>query len=99
MPVTVRTKDIIERIFWTFVVGALTNIAGVTILGVEVWKAAVLAGLSAVVTAVVAIARWRLSVLPDPGAAVAEAARAQTIADVASLKPVRKPRARTAKKA
>lgn len=99
MPRDVRVKDIIERVFWAGVVGALTNLAGVTVLGVEAWKGAVLAGLTAVVNAVIAIARWRLSVLPDPGAAVAEAARARTIADVASLAPARKPRKpRTASK-
>lgn len=82
---SIRTRDIVERVGWAFVVGSLTNLAGVTLLGVEAWKGAVLAGLTAVINAILAVARWRLSVLPDPGAAVAEAARAQTIAEVKQL--------------
>jgi hypothetical protein len=80
-----RLRDIVERVWWAFVVGSLTNLAGVTLLGVAAWKGAVLAGLTAVINAVLAIARWRLSVLPDPGAAVAAAAREQTIAEVHQL--------------
>lgn len=83
--VKVRTRDIAERVFWTFVVGALANLVGVTLLDVDLWKGAVMAGLAAVINAILAIGRWRLSILPDPGAAVAEAARARTIAEVKQL--------------
>lgn len=82
---TIRTRDIAERVFWTFIVAALANLVGVTFLDVEIWKGAAMAGLSAVINIVVAIGRWRLSILPDPGAAVAEAARAKTIDEVKSL--------------
>jgi hypothetical protein len=85
LPPRVRLVDILERVFWAFVVGALTNLVGVTILGVEAWKGAVMAGLTAVINAILAIGRWRLSILPDPGAAIAQAARAQTIAEVNEL--------------
>lgn len=83
---SIRTRDIAERVFWTFIVASLTNLVGVTLLGVDVWKGAAMAGLTAVINAVIAIARWRLSVLPDPGGAVAEAARAKTLDEVSSLK-------------
>lgn len=81
----IRTKDVTERVFWTFVVGALSNLLGVTLLDIELWKAAVLAGLSAVLTYMLALGRWRLSVLPDPGAAVAVAAREETIDQLKQL--------------
>lgn len=63
----VKWTDLVERVIWSFVAAALTNIAGAAVLGVDVWKAAALAGLTAAVSAVLVIARWRLSVLPDPG--------------------------------
>lgn len=82
---SIRARDIAERVFWTFVVGALANLVGVTLLDVALWKGAVMAGLTAVINAILAIGRWRLSILPDPGAAVAEAARAKTINEVKQL--------------
>jgi hypothetical protein len=85
--VSIRTRDILERMFWTFVTASLTNLAAATFIDVSAWKLAVLAGLTALVNAVVAIGRWRLSVLPDPGAAVADAARQKALDDVAALPP------------
>lgn len=62
-----KARDLAERVFWTFVTAALTNLAGATVLGIEAWKAAAMTGLAAAINAVLVIARWRLSVLPDPG--------------------------------
>lgn len=62
-------RDLLERLVWTFVaafVGALTG-AAVLSLDVTALQAAAMAGLGAVANAVLVIARWRLSVLPDPG--------------------------------
>jgi hypothetical protein len=67
----VRIADCAERILWTAIAAGLANIGAATILGVDAWKAAVATGLAAGVNAVLVIARWRLSVLPDPGGAVA----------------------------
>lgn len=57
----------LERIVWTFIAAALTNIGGAVLLDLDAWKAAALAGINAVVTYVLLIARTRLAVLPDPG--------------------------------
>jgi len=57
----------LERIFWTFVAAALTNVGGAVLLDLEVWKAAALSGVNAVLTFVLLIARQRLAILPDPG--------------------------------
>lgn len=62
-------RDLLERLFWTFVsafLGALTGSA-VLDLGLDAVQVAALAGLGAVANAVLLIARWRLSVLPNPG--------------------------------
>lgn len=62
-------RDLLERLVWTFVaafVGALTGSA-VLSLDVTALQAAAMAGLGAVANAVLVFARWRLSVLPDPG--------------------------------
>lgn len=78
-----RIVDALERLLWTFVAGFLSSLLGVPIivemlegasdvsieLGVltTMLYGAVIAGLTAVANAVLIIARWRLSVLPDPG--------------------------------
>lgn len=71
----VRLTDLFERMFWTFVAAftsalvspPLADAVGVT-LSIDALDAAVLAGVSSVVNFVTVVARWRLSVLPDPGA-------------------------------
>lgn len=68
----IRTRDMLERLLWTFIVAVLTNFVGVVVIDIEAWKAAVLAGIAAVVQLVVSIGRWRLKVLPDPGQAIAD---------------------------
>lgn len=61
-------RDLVERVFWTAVAAAGANLAGVAIFDIEPWKAAAATGLAAAINTVTVIARWRLSVLPDPGA-------------------------------
>lgn len=80
----IRARDLAERVFWSFVSGFLgsliatpvmldviENVADVQLdvstLGALVISAA-FAGFTAAANVVLVIARWRLSVLPDPGA-------------------------------
>lgn len=60
-------RDTIERLFWTVVAAMLGNIAGSTLIGLDAWKAAVLAGITGAVNFLLIAARARLAVLPDPG--------------------------------
>lgn len=74
----VRAVDLAERVLWTFVAAftsalvspPLAQAAGID-LSLTALEAAFVAGASAVVNLVTVIARWRLSVLPDPGAGFA----------------------------
>lgn len=61
-------RDTLERLFWTFIAGALGAVIGAPLLDIELWQAAVITGLGDVVSLVLIIARRRLAVLPDPGA-------------------------------
>ena len=69
---TPKISDTIERLFWTFVAAFLGQLVGAAVLdlGVSAIQSAAVAGLGAVANAVLLLARWRLSVLPDPGQAV-----------------------------
>lgn len=62
-------RDLLERILWTFVAAFLGALTGAAVLSLDVTalQAAAMAGLGAVANAVLVIARWRLSVLPNPG--------------------------------
>lgn len=62
-------RDMLERLFWTFVSAFLGALAGAAALSLDVdaLQAAALAGCGALINAVLVIARWRLSVLPNPG--------------------------------
>ena len=62
-----KFRDAIERIFWTAVAAAGGAVAGAAIFEVEAWKAAASAACAAAIDAVLVVARWRLSVLPNPG--------------------------------
>ena len=70
-----KIGDMVERLVWTFVAAftsalvspPVAQAAGLN-LSLTALEAAVLAGASAVVNFVTVVARWRLSVLPDPGA-------------------------------
>lgn len=61
-------RDLAERLFWTVVAAALTNLGSVGLLDVAAWKAAALAAINGAVTFLLVVARQRLAVLPDPGA-------------------------------
>jgi len=69
---TPKISDTIERLFWTFVAAFVGQLVGAAVLdlGVSAIQSAAVAGLGAVANAVLLLARWRLSVLPDPGQAV-----------------------------
>lgn len=62
-------RDLAERLFWTFVSAFGGALTGSALLGLDVdaLQAAAVAGLGALINAVLVIARWRLSVLPNPG--------------------------------
>lgn len=60
---TNKTKDRLERLFWTVVAGVLSVLA-VELAGIDVWwAAAALPGVNAVLIWV----RQHIDVLPDPG--------------------------------
>lgn len=79
----IRARDLAERVFWSFVSGFLGSLLGVplvldvienvahTQIDVSTSGAmlisATFAGLTAAANVVLVIARWRLSVLPNPG--------------------------------
>lgn len=71
----VKVADLAERLVWTFVAAftsalaspPLAQAAGVD-LSLSAFDAAFLAGTSAGANFLTVIARWRLSILPDPGA-------------------------------
>lgn len=70
-------RDTIERLFWTFVAafgGGLVAPTLIPSIDVSAVQAAALAGVAALVNAVTLIARTRLSVLPNPGQALANEA-------------------------
>ncbi len=58
-----------ERLVWTFVSAFGGTLVGANLIGMDIdaLQVAAIAGLSAVVNAVTQLARWRLSVLPNPG--------------------------------
>ena len=66
--------DMAERMFWTFVAAFMSALVSPPIaqaagidLSLTAMQAALVAGTSAVMNFVTVIARWRLSVLPNPG--------------------------------
>lgn len=63
-----KFRDAIERIFWTAVAAAGAAVTGAALFDVESWRAAAMAATAAAIDAVLLVARWRLSVLPNPGA-------------------------------
>lgn len=72
----IRARDLAERTAWTGIAAGTVALAGAVpaaaFLDVDAWRAAVAlsaaAASTAVLNAVTVIARYRLSVLPDPGA-------------------------------
>jgi hypothetical protein len=79
-------RDTIERLAWTFVAGFIAALLGAPAvvnllenfatvdIDINMWEAvivsAVFAGLTDVANFVLIVARWRLSVLPNPGEGV-----------------------------
>lgn len=63
-----NVRDTLERLFWTVVAAALTNLSTVGLLDIAAWKGAALAAINGGITFLLIVARTRLSVLPDPGA-------------------------------
>lgn len=57
----------LERLTWTAISAGTASLATGSLLGVSVWQSAGLAAAAAAVNGVTLIARYRLSVLPDPG--------------------------------
>ena len=64
----IRARDLAERTFWTAVAAGCAALVGVALFDIDAWRAAGAAAATAVVNAVLVIARYRLSFLPDPGA-------------------------------
>lgn len=62
-----KVRDLCERVFWTAVSAGLAAVPSAALFDVASWKLAALVGAAAAVNAVLIVARWRLSVLPDPG--------------------------------
>lgn len=79
----IRARDLIERVFWSFVSGFLGSFLGAPLvlqviegvadveISIDALQALVIsaafAGVTAAANVLTVIARWRLSVLPDPG--------------------------------
>lgn len=59
--------DVLERLFWTLVAAFLGGLSVGGVLDISTFDAAVAAAATAGVNFVLLIARWRLSVLPEPG--------------------------------
>ena len=71
----VRLADLAERLVWTFVAAFTSALVSPPLaqatgmdLSLSALDAAFVAGTTAIVNFLTVIARWRLSVLPDPGA-------------------------------
>lgn len=58
-----------ERLVWTFVSAFGGALVGANLIGIDIdaLQVAAIAGLSAVVNSVTQLARYKLSVLPNPG--------------------------------
>lgn len=66
-----KTRDFLERLLWTFVAAFLGILVPASVSDLSAWQSilasAALAGGVAVANSVLIFARYRLSVLPDPG--------------------------------
>lgn len=61
-------RDTLERLFWTVVAAASTNLSTVALFEIAAWKGAALAAINGAMTFILLVARTRLAVLPEPGA-------------------------------
>lgn len=59
--------DLLERVLWTAISAAAAAAIAVPVLDADAAKAAIAVGITAAVNAVLVVARWRLSILPNPG--------------------------------
>ena len=64
----IRLVDLAERVLWTVVASGLGALAAFALVDIDALQGAAVAGLAGGINAVLVIARWRLAVLPDPGA-------------------------------
>lgn len=63
----IRVRDLVERVVWTTIAAGLGALVAAPLISIDAIEAAIVAALGGAVNAVLVIARWRLSVLPDPG--------------------------------
>lgn len=79
----IRARDLAERVFWSFISGFIGSLVGAPVVVDVIEKvadvnidisaaqamlvSATFAGLTAAANVILVIARWRLSVLPNPG--------------------------------
>lgn len=64
---TRKARDFAERWFWTVLVAVLGNITAAALFDIQAWKMAAATGLTAGLQPIILFARYRLSVLPNPG--------------------------------
>lgn len=64
-----KWNQILERLFWGFVATAGGALMAPAVFGFDVTavEASLIAGCGSVVSGITQLARWRLSVLPNPG--------------------------------
>lgn len=66
--IRIRLVDLVERVVWTTIAAGLGALVAAPLISIDALEAAIVAALGGAVNAVLVIARWRLAVLPDPGA-------------------------------
>lgn len=71
----IRVRDLVERVVWTTIAAGLGALVAVPLISIDAFEAAIVAAFGGAVNAVLVIARWRLSVLPDPGQGLPPASR------------------------
>jgi hypothetical protein len=62
-----KARDFCERLFWTALAATGGNLTAAALFDLSAWKMAAATGLVAAIQCVSVFARWRLSVLPNPG--------------------------------
>ena len=65
-----RIIELAEWVFWVVVVDALVALVEAGLTGRSALEAARSAAVSALVMAILTIGRWRLTVVPEPGAGI-----------------------------
>lgn len=62
-----NARDTLERLFWTMLAAFLGALGVSDAIGITAVQAGIVAAVSAGVNFLLIVARWRLSVLPNPG--------------------------------